>query len=133
MDSSDERKPLAPDRMRLTKSEVRALIEACNFRLAGEIDDRTHYEIAALNRAQDKLCGAENDAPDDAAWCLAQARLLCPDGYAVVSVGNPRCAVCGAQACMQIRLDPFGKSNAMEGRCAEHGPKSVIASAAEGK
>jgi len=83
---NDERKPLAPDRMRLTKAEVGALIEACNFRIAGDIDDLTHYEIAALNRAQDKLCGAENDAPDDAAWCLRQCRLLCPPSHAVVPV-----------------------------------------------
>lgn len=134
----DSRKPLAPNRpgRYLLRDGTTTQIDSVDNGIgrcangAAEHWDYGQYEGPnGLNPKHDIV----DFSCDDAAWCLAQARLLCPDGYAVVPVSNPRCAICGAEACVQIRLDPFGKSDATEGRCAEHGPKLVIAAATEGK
>lgn len=71
-------------------------------------------------------------APDDAAWCLAQARLLCPKGYVVVPVEPTEAmqeAGCAAH-------DAYGLNPKWE---TDHRPmtasayRAMIASAVEGK
>jgi len=83
--SFDDRKPFSPDRpgrylLRDGKMSVTILvvfgkfaadtIPTGNLWINGAVPNNRWWDIIAR-------------APDDAAWCLAQARLLCPDGYAV--------------------------------------------------
>lgn len=91
---TDSRKPLAPDRPGRYECRDGDIVTIGGKTLQGLwIVVDAGYNAVCLYYPNGTGEAEQFDiiarAPDDAAWCLAQARLLCPEGYAGVPVEPP--------------------------------------------